>query len=236
MKKILFLFIFTAILTHAHNAYAGFHSEITDGGGFTIQCEGDEVGILVSTLPGEFYYIIDSFNSSYGGVGTPPTAYDCNGTYYLETADLQGETSFNFVFVDSANNPVESTRFNFSSFPVSSNIPTPPAPSQSIWRGNNGFWGSTTPSEVADSLEASVQATGANIWPMYTYVGIGIAFFIALMVLQFIIFSIQEKRQTQKKERKKEDFIYHSAEDLEFKRNYGQEFEKKKRGRPKKII
>lgn len=105
----------------------------------------------------------------------------------------------------------------------------------SIWAGSNGFWGSTTPSEISTAMVASVQATGLNIYPLISLVGIPIAF----ILVGLMIFLINKQVNTGKNKRVEiinpsgNDLIYHSAEDLEFKREYGQE--KRKRGRPRKI-
>ncbi len=99
------------------------------------------------------------------------------------------------------------------------------------WGNSNGFWGSTTPTVIANDLKASVQSTGANIWPLLALVGIPMGFLIAFMLIRLIN---KELTPVQKPvEKKKEDFIYHSADDLEFKREYGKPV-KRKRGRPRK--
>lgn len=102
-----------------------------------------------------------------------------------------------------------------------------------IWSGSNGFWGSTTVSDITDSLQASVQATGANIYPLLTFVGIPLGFLIAGFLVYLINRTLTPEKETvinsnleivpkkKRGRRKKYDLIYHSAEDLEFRRNYG---------------
>jgi len=104
-----------------------------------------------------------------------------------------------------------------------------------IWGGSNGFWGSTTVSDVTETMTASVQTTGTNIWPMIKYMGIAMAFLFAYYLIYLINIQLTPSKKEEKKE-KTVDIIYHSADDLEFKRNYGQELPKRKRGRPKKVL
>lgn len=89
----------------------------------------------------------------------------------------------------------------------------------STWGGDNGMWGSVTTAESIENVASGVVATGAELWPMLAMAGIAIAFLLGLAFINFINQSVETP--TPKKTAKKEDFIYHSAEDLEFKRNYG---------------
>lgn len=104
----------------------------------------------------------------------------------------------------------------------------------STWGSSNGFWGDTTPSVIASDLTASVQDTGLNLWPLFAFLGVGLAFAIAGL----LITNIREKSVPELKNKDGEDFIYHSNEDLEFRRNYGsnalESTTKRKRGRPRK--
>lgn len=52
------------------------------------------------------------------------------------------------------------------------------------------FLGSTTPGELLASVTTGVQDTGESLWPLFTFVGIGIAFVIAGYVVAFIRKSI----------------------------------------------
>jgi len=109
----------------------------------------------------------------------------------------------------------------------------------SIWQSNNGFWGSTTISDVTTSMEASVQATGINIYSLLKFMGLPILFTIALLLIHMINDQLSNKKATKsitnpvlvKRKRGRprktiinptgSDFIEHSFNDLEFKRNYG---------------
>lgn len=106
--------------------------------------------------------------------------------------------------------------------------------SNTTWGSDNGFWGDTTPTAIIGDMEASVQATGANIWPLMAFVGIPIAFLIAIYLIWLINKTLTPVKRSENEviNPNGEDFIYHSAEDLEFKREYGQV--KRKRGRPRK--
>lgn len=52
------------------------------------------------------------------------------------------------------------------------------------------FLGSTTPAQLLGSVTTGVQDTGASLWPLFSFVGIGLAFVIAGYVISFIRKSI----------------------------------------------
>jgi hypothetical protein len=52
------------------------------------------------------------------------------------------------------------------------------------------FLGTTTPADLLASVTSGVQDTGASLWPLFTFVGIGVAFVIAGYVVSFIRKSI----------------------------------------------
>jgi len=56
------------------------------------------------------------------------------------------------------------------------------------------FLGSTTPADLLASVTIGVQDTGSSLWPLFTFVGIGVAFVIAGYVVSFIRKSIGGKR------------------------------------------
>jgi hypothetical protein len=56
------------------------------------------------------------------------------------------------------------------------------------------FLGSTTPVDLLASVTSGVQDTGSSLWPLFTFVGIGVAFVIAGYVVSFIRKSIGGKR------------------------------------------
>jgi len=56
------------------------------------------------------------------------------------------------------------------------------------------FLGSTTPGELLASVTTGVQDTGASLWPLFSFVGIGLAFVIAGYVVSFIRKSIGGKK------------------------------------------
>jgi hypothetical protein len=109
----------------------------------------------------------------------------------------------------------------------------PPVITNALWGSSNGFWGSTTPLEISETLQASVQATGVDIYPLLKFVGIPMAFLIALYLIWLINKTLTpEKKKENIINPQGEEFIYHSADDLAFKNEYG----KRKRGRPRKIL
>ena len=52
------------------------------------------------------------------------------------------------------------------------------------------FLGSTTPGDLLASVTTGVQDTGSSLWPLFSFVGIGLAFVIAGYVISFIRKSI----------------------------------------------
>lgn len=52
------------------------------------------------------------------------------------------------------------------------------------------FLGSTTPGDLLASVTSGVQDTGTSLWPLFSFVGIGVAFVIAGYVVSFIRKSI----------------------------------------------
>jgi len=157
-------------------------------------------------LPRFAFNIIDSFNSIYGGISNPPTGFGCGDTYYLATEDLQSGSGFYSVFVDSTNNPT--TDFSFSSFPVASNIPE---------GGGGGYYpvGSTfTRENTQNTVLNTLIDWGTNVLAI-----LGAVLAIALAYLIFRFGWKQTKRVIGNPNG--ERFIEHSAEDLEFKRNFG---------------
>lgn len=57
------------------------------------------------------------------------------------------------------------------------------------------FLGSTTPADLLASVTSGVQTTGTSLWPLFTFVGIGVAFVIASYVVSFIRHSIGGKKK-----------------------------------------
>jgi hypothetical protein len=56
------------------------------------------------------------------------------------------------------------------------------------------FLGSTTPGDLMASVTNGVQDTGASLWPLFSFVGIGLAFVIGGYVISFIKKSIGSKK------------------------------------------
>jgi hypothetical protein len=56
------------------------------------------------------------------------------------------------------------------------------------------FLGSTTPADLLASVTSGVQSTGTSLWPLFSFVGIGVAFVIAGYVVAFIRKSIGGKK------------------------------------------
>lgn len=56
------------------------------------------------------------------------------------------------------------------------------------------FLGTTTPADLLASVSSGVTTTGASLWPLFSFVGIGVAFVIAGYVVSFIKRSIGSKK------------------------------------------
>lgn len=56
------------------------------------------------------------------------------------------------------------------------------------------FLGSTSPSALLASVTTGVQDTGASLWPLFSFVGIGLAFVIAKYVVSFIRHGVGGKK------------------------------------------
>jgi len=261
MKKVLFIAILTLVVTHAHTAYAFTYNRTPAGSeiqnpvtvsiSFTDLCGGTEFANTCGSEVQYWGFYIDDYLTSQGKI---------QGCYASTT--LSGSEEYTNLPVDdyrfvmligwsdisdcgdvnastwesgwtSGPNPLEG---GTGSFDIAFSVVE--GSTNQTWGSNNGFWGDTSVGDVTTAMEASVQATGVNIYPLLTFVGIPLAFLLA----GFLIYLIN-KQLTPVTTGKKEivnpggdDIIYHSAEDLEFRRNYGQETPKRKRGRPRKVL
>lgn len=179
-----------------------------EGDGF-----GDSSGSVCQTLINGSNSISENTNVALGGVeGIGINFYEdsnCSVFYNVWLPLYNSAPTFTFTVIDQP-------------------------PQSSIWGSSgNGFWGSTTVTDVTDTLEASVQATGVSIYPLLTFVGIPLGFLIAGLLIYLINKTLTPEKETvinsnleiaPKRKRgrpRKYDLIYHSVEDLEFKRNYG---------------
>lgn len=260
MKKALFLAIVTILVTHTHTAYAFTYDRTPTGTEiqnpvtlsitFSDLCGGSEFANTCGSDVNYWGFYIDDYLTGEGKI---------QGCYASTT--LSGEETYTNLPVDdyrfvmligwenigdcgdvnlstwesgwtSGPNPLEG---GTGSFDVAFSVVA--GSSNATWGSNNGFWGDVTTSDIKDSLQASVQATGFNIWPLFAFVGVALAFGIAGLVVYQIRQSVAVNTGNKKEivNPGGSDFIYHSAEDLEFKRNYGSEEPvKRKRGRPRK--
>lgn len=80
-------------------------------------------------------------------------------------------------------------------------IPPPPVTNQT-W-GDDGFWGaSVTTEDVKNDMVASVQATGANLWPMLIFLGVVLAF----AIFGYLVTSIKDSVRPQNRRRRSKTF------------------------------
>jgi len=227
IKKLLFLAIVTIVVTHTHTAYA-FDFLQYGPTVETINCTGDTISYF-SQIDFDGSPVGDNCPGTipipYFSIGSNVIAIECDSALSTlpnpcDSVDLDINVALN----NARNDPGFISEKTFIWGEV---------PSDNIWGTTNGFWGDTTPTEIMGDMTASVQNTGAQIWPLFAFVGVVLAFGIAGLVVMFIKNSI--KPTIGRKEIINPggtDIIYHSAEDLEFKREYGQP--KRGRGRPRK--
>lgn len=84
-----------------------------------------------------------------------------------------------------------------------------------------------TPSDLIASVKDGTQQTTQKTLPLTVLVGIPLAFLILLAVVNFLQQTVSEEKTIKRRGKKDiinpkgEDFIHHSAKDLEFKREYG---------------
>lgn len=189
---------FLASLVAGNLAFAGtFPSEkpIYEGGGETVvpECDMGEVAWVVFTPSLE--YPTDqglcgvSFDPdvSYFDLGGPPLPMEiqfCNETIIdlgggdYECGDISNTVSFDLVC-----GTYDEAQCAVSGAP-------------SIWgEGNNGFWGAGfTAIDLKDQVAGAVGATGNNIYPLFIFVGIPLAFLIFLAVMNFIRQGVPEQK------------------------------------------
>jgi len=189
----------------------------------TLDSENSGTGDIHTIDPTAHALDTGAFNFTFNSDDVPPGEYT---NIYIQSQPIEGSECTNA----SANGFLELITGN----PIFSTLPIIEENTNETWGSPNGFWGDTTPSAIIGDMEASVQATGVNIWPLMTFVGIPIAFLIALYLIWLINKTLTPPKKSDENviNPQGENFIYHSAEDLEFKREYGQV--KRKRGRPRK--
>ena len=245
MRKILLLAILTLLLTYSNSAYA-----------FSIDTSGNITPTLGNTNP---YYTV--FNATdHGAFSNGSHAYSDfsytsvtnvnNGFVYPEVLSFNPSFTPTYPITivetnsdipspscwDNAEPDIQSVCESHLSY-VDTQTWSPTVSNNATWRGNNGFWGSTTPISIVGDMTASVQNTGSSIWPLFKVVGIPIALILALALVNFMwqaLYMPKNKKASEIVNSNGENFIYHSANDLEFKRDNGQV--KRKRGRPRKTI
>jgi len=248
MKKVLFIAIVTILVTHTHSAYAYFYSrtpatadgseinqdtleivfQISESEATTLGWQGNSFVCAAITdplhdiNPGDCEYLIFdtdiTFIINLINGGQYDSIYICDqNKVSFDDDDVCGVNGF---FIDQ-----EFNEFNLFTVSISDN---------QTWGSNNGFWGDTTPSVIVSDMQASVSETGVNIYPLITFVGIPVAFLIALYLIWLINKTLTPVKKSDENviNPHGENFIYHSASDLEDKREYGQV--KRKRGRPRK--
>lgn len=88
----------------------------------------------------------------------------------------------------------------------------------------NTFLSCTTPTDLLGSVTRGVQDTGANLWPLFVFLGVAVSFWIGWKLGDFILDSITKEKR---KVATAADYELTPADhkylaDLEFKREYGQ--------------
>lgn len=244
MKKVLFLAIVTILVTHTHTAYAFSYSrspsgtEITSPVSFTFDITDTEWGNGINTATHPYVCLL--IYETGGGVVATTDFLEWSGGEVSGTvsATIPTETEITLVAGQSMPDNVTcdasgvATAQEFEDGFDSTIFTIITGSTNATWGSNNGFWGDTTPTEIIGDMTAGVQNTGAQIWPLFAFVGVALAFGIAGLVVMNIKTQVKPSRK-EIINPKGEEFIYHSAEDLEFMREYGQD-KPRKRGRPRK--
>lgn len=89
-----------------------------------------------------------------------------------------------------------------------------------LWTSDNGFWGDDfSVGDAKSTLVAGVAASGAEIWPLLVFVGVGLAFVIFNMIASAIKQSVGGSR-TEVVNPGGEDYIEKTVDDIAFKRQY----------------
>jgi len=216
MRYLLYIFTFFSFVVVPYSAYAG--NDIVPNPPHVdeeiqVNCTGDDLTYVVydsSDTP----YLAGLCNTNFA-LGDEYLAYSPFYIAYYPTDD------WFFTWPDTQPSPFnETNRWTFELLPT----PAPPVTNH-LWRSDNGFWGSTTIDDVTGSLTASVQATGADIWPLFRVVGIPIACLIALALIGFLYQAIYIPKTAKRGGKEivnpnSPDLIYHDAKTLEFMRTY----------------
>lgn len=112
-----------------------------------------------------------------------------------------------------------------------------PPPTNITW-GSNGIWGTeVTGVDVQEDIVASVQTTGANLWPLLTFAGVALAF---ILFLQLVFLTDKSIKPIKSPVFDKEKFNSKANELDAFYKKTGNadpaviEVIKRKRGRPRK--
>lgn len=219
-----FLFSIAIFLTSSFFAFAGYiNSPQTTNISFVPVCENSEQFVAIHYNEGNG--VIDQNGNLITGLGDSDPYNEalynqemiaCGVAYNISYV---GTFDYEFYNSQDINDNTDIGTFSIE------------AQQNQTWGSSNGFWGDNfTVNDIEDTLVASVQGTGANIWPLVALVGVPIGFLIAIWVSTLINDSVSKTEPKRKRGRPRktiinpdgEDFIYHSAKDLEFKREYAE--------------
>jgi len=161
------------------------------------------------------------------------TEYEYPDNDYIQAGIVCSDADFNQVsFLEFEINEMPPYLFRLEQIEQNNNQ------NNGIWNSDNGFWGSTTALEIGGTLQAGVQNTGADLWPLLIFLGVSLAFIIFLQVVFLTKKSVKPSN--------KKDFdpaaFNKKADELEefFSKTGGASDEivetitKRKRGRPRK--
>lgn len=239
MVSIRFKFIYIVVLgllaflfVQSANAQTGF---ISSNG--TVNVQSDRWYFIYDENLDDIY--LREFNG--GAVPDPiPGTVDAMEIFWSQNFDntVWFEVLNASVCLGQTRTQCEQQALNTSVWPV----PFVPS-SNSTWGSDNGFWGTSTTEEVKETLVASVQETGLDLWGLLPLLGVVIAFIIFLQV----VFLNKKMVQPVKKSTFDVDKFNSKADELEdfYSRTGGAdkalveeirglETQKRKRGRPRK--
>lgn len=194
--KYLSILAFTIVFTHVYLPYAMADSySRTPSGNGTYQTVELNVFIdsvdLLTQCPDGFWTAFAQSNFGNNILNTQLKSTSENPATFI----LEG----NFLAVEQIVAGCEFSQANISSleydnqnilFTIDPNFVSPIS-TNTTWGNDNGFWGdSFSIPDIKNNMQASVQATGVSIWPLFALLGIPIAFILAYYLLDFIYYSV----------------------------------------------
>lgn len=191
MKKFIFILFFIFSITFSNQIFAFdqpfdsiYWNDNGDGSAF-LEVIHDFTGLGYADFTEVDVYLNGDFQSTIQFEGYADIFGNFNGGTPFNPWDFDQTVNISFVI----DGDTYSQNFYYSmggSWSIQ-----PQNNSNSIWGSSNGFWGDDfTAVDVKESMQASVQATGVSIWPLFALMGIPLAFIIAYYLVDFMYYSV----------------------------------------------